>query len=77
MVSFAMYKLLSLLQSYLLIGITLGGRSKKILLQFISESDLPCFPVRVLQCPVLLLGILFILSLQIEQDRKSRDKTIH
>ena len=51
MVSFAVQKLLSFIRSHLFIFvfifITLGGGSKKILLQFMSESVLLCFPLRV------------------------------
>ena len=47
MVSFAVQKLLSLIRSHLFIFvfiiITLGGGSKKILLQFMSDSVLPIF----------------------------------
>ena len=45
MFSFAVQRLLSLIRPHLLIFIfiTLGGRSKKILQQFISESVLPMF----------------------------------
>ena len=47
MVSFAVQKLLSLIRSHLFIfvfiSITLGGKSKKILLQFMSKSVLPMF----------------------------------
>ena len=47
MVSFAVQKLLSLIRSHLFIFvfifITLGGGSKKILLQFMSESVLPMY----------------------------------
>ena len=47
MVSFAVQKLLSLIRSHLFIFvfifITLGGGSKTILLQFMSESILPMF----------------------------------
>ena len=47
MVSFAVQKLLSLIRSHLFIfdfiSITLGGGSKKILLRFMSKSDLPMF----------------------------------
>ena len=47
MVSFVVQKLLSLIKSHLFIFvfifITLGGRSKKILLQFVSKSFLPMF----------------------------------
>ena len=47
MVSFAVQKLLSLIRShlfiFLLIFITIGGKSKKILLWFMSESVLPMF----------------------------------
>ena len=47
MVSFAVQNLLSLIRSHLFIFvfifITLGGGSKKILLQFMSESVLPVF----------------------------------
>ena len=47
MVSFAVQRLLSLIRSHLFIFvfifITLGGGSKKILLQFISKSVLPMF----------------------------------
>ena len=47
MISFAMQKLLSFIRSYLFIFIfifiALGGGSKKILLQFMSESVLPVF----------------------------------
>ena len=50
-VSFAAQKLLSLIKSHLFIFvfifITLGGESKKILLQFMSECS-ACFPLRVL-----------------------------
>ena len=46
-VSFAVQKLLSLIRSHLFIfvfiSITLGDRSKKILLQFMSKSVLPMF----------------------------------
>ena len=48
MVPFAEQKLLTLIRSHLFIFIfsfiTLGGGSKKILLQFISKSILPMFP---------------------------------
>ena len=48
MVSFAVQKLLSLIRSHLFIFvfifITLGGGSKKILLQFTSKRVLPMFP---------------------------------
>ena len=51
MVSFAVQKFLSLIQSHLFIfvfiSITLGGGSKRILLKFMSKSVL-CFPLRVL-----------------------------
>ena len=47
MVSFAVQKLLSLIRSHLFIFvfifITVGGGSKKILLQFVSKSVLPMF----------------------------------
>ena len=47
MVSFAVLKLLSLIRSHLFIFvfifITLGGGSRKILLQFMSENVLPMF----------------------------------
>ena len=47
MVSFAVQKLLGLIRSHLFIFvfivITLGGGSKKILLQFMSKSVLPMF----------------------------------
>ena len=47
MVSFAMQKLLSLIRSHLFIFVfilmTLGGRSKKILLRLMSKSVLPMF----------------------------------
>ena len=47
MVSFAVWRLLSLIRSHLFIFvfilITLGGGSKKILLQFMSKSVLPMF----------------------------------
>ena len=47
MVSFAVQKLLSLIKSHLLIfvfiSITLGDKSKNILLQFMSKSVLPMF----------------------------------
>ena len=50
MVSFAVKKLLSLTRSHLFIFvfifITLGGRSKKILLRFMSENVLPMFSSR-------------------------------
>ena len=46
-VSFAVQKLLSLIRSHLFIFVfillTLGGGSKKILLQFMSKSGLPMF----------------------------------
>ena len=51
MVSFAVQKLLSLIRSHLFIfvfmSITLGGRSKKILLWFMSKSVLPMFSSKV------------------------------
>ena len=51
-VSFEVQKLLSLIRSHLFIFvfivITLGGGSKKILLQFMSEVFSLCFPSRVL-----------------------------
>jgi len=47
MVSFALQKLLSLIRSHLFIFvfifITLGGGSKKLLLQFMTKSVLPIF----------------------------------
>ena len=50
MVSFDVQKLLSLIRSHLFIfvfiSITLGDRSKKILLRFMSESVLPMFSSR-------------------------------
>ena len=59
MVSFAVKKLLSLIRSHLFIFvfifITLGGGSKKILLQFMSKSVLPLFS-SVLKYPTLHLG---------------------
>ena len=52
MVSFAVQKLLSFVKSHLfifvLIFITLGGRSKQILLWFMSKNGLPVFSLRVL-----------------------------
>ena len=51
MVSFAVQKLLSLIRSHLVIFvyifITLGGRSEKILLQFMSECSAHAFLLRV------------------------------
>ena len=53
-------KLLSLnrvhLFIFVIISIILGERSKKVLLQFMSESIL-CFPLEVLQCLVSHLGL--------------------
>ena len=50
-VSFALQKLLSLIRSRLFIFgfifVTVGGGSKKTLLQFMSKSVLPMFPLRV------------------------------
>ena len=50
MVSFALQKLLSLIRSHFLIfvfiSITLGDRSKKLLLRFMSKSVLPMFSSR-------------------------------
>ena len=48
MVSFTVQKLLSLIKSYLFvcISITLGDRSKKILLRLMSKSVLPMFSSR-------------------------------
>ena len=49
---FAVKKLLSLIRSHLFIlvfiSIMLGGGSKRVLLQFVSESVLLIFPLRVL-----------------------------
>ena len=57
MVSLAVQKLLSLIRSHLLIfafiSFTLGDKSKKILLRFMSKSVLPMFPSRSFIVPSL------------------------
>ena len=54
---FAMQKLLSLIRSHLFIfgfiSITLGGRSKRLLLQFMFRVFCLCFPLGVLQFLIL------------------------
>ena len=66
-VSFAVQKVLNLIKShwffFVLIDITLGGGSEKILLWFISESVWPSFPSRVLCYLVFYLGLSSILHL--------------
>ena len=60
MVSFAAQKLLSLIRShsfiFVFILITLGGESKKILLQFMSKSVLPMFSFKSFIAPGLTLS---------------------
>ena len=62
MVSFAVQKLLSLIRSYLFIFvfifITLGGGSKKILLQFMIKTVLPIFSSKSFSVSSLTLGSL-------------------
>ena len=61
MVSFAVQKLLSLIRSHwficVLIVIILGDGSNKMLLWFMSKSFCLCFPLGVLYCLVLYLGL--------------------
>ena len=61
MVSFLVQKLLSLIRSHLFIFyfifISLGDGFQNTLLQFMSESVLPMFSSRILQYPVLHLGL--------------------
>ena len=61
MVSFAVQKLLISIRSHLFIfvfiSITLGDRSKKILLQFVTESVLPMFSAKSFIVSSLNLGL--------------------
>jgi len=65
MVSFAVQKILRLIRSYLLIFIfmTLGGRSKMILLQFMSKSGMSMFSSKSFIVSALCFGLRSILSL--------------
>ena len=61
MVSFAVQKLFSLIVSHLIIFVfifsTVGGGSKKTFLCVLSKNVFLMFPVRVLYCPILALGL--------------------
>ena len=67
MVSFAVQKLFSLIVSHLIIFVfifsTVGGGSKKTFLCVLSKNVFLMFPVRVLYCPILALGLWSTLSL--------------
>ena len=67
MVSFAMQKLLSLIRSHLFIfafiSFALGNIPKKYCYNLCQRVFFLCFPLRVLRCPVLHLGLSSILSL--------------
>ena len=63
-VSFVVQKLLSLISSHLFIFvfifITLGGGSKKILLQFMSKSVLPMFPSKSFRVMDVFFELIFL-----------------